>query len=390
MKQLDFYRLEETLNDGERMVRDTVRAFIDEEVIPNIGQWCSEGVFPRKLIQPMAEMGLLGAALPEEYGGAGLDALAYGLIMQELERGDSGLRSFASVQNGLVIYPIFAFGSEAQKKKYLPKLASGEMIGCFGLTEPDGGSNPGKMRTRAKKDGEEWVLNGSKLWITNATFSDIAVVFAQTGEKSRDIRGFVVEKGTPGFTANAIHKKIGLRASDTGELVFEDCRIPAENMLPGSDVGLRAALSCLDQARYGIAFGAVGAASACLEEALEFSSTRTPFDRTLDSYQLVQRKFADILTNITTGQLINHRLAQLKDAGSVKPEQISLAKRHNVRIALEAARTCREVLGANGITYEFHSGRHEVNLVSVDTYEGTYDIHTLVLGAALTGKPAFR
>jgi glutaryl-CoA dehydrogenase len=390
MRSIDFYNLDHTLNDTEILVRDTVRSFIDEQVMPHIGQWCAEGVFHPPLIGMMAEMGLLGATLPEEYGGAGLKSLAYGLIMQELERGDSGLRSFASVQNALVMYPIYAFGSEEQRTRWLPRLASGELIGCFGLTEPDGGSNPGAMRTRARKDGDSWVLNGTKLWITNANLSGIAVVFAQTGEKARDVRGFVVERGTPGFRTNEIKKKIGLRASDTGELVFEECRIPAENLLPGSDVGLRAPLSCLDQARYGIAFGAVGAAMGCLDEALEFAAVRAPFGKPLDEYQLVQRKLADIITDITAGQLINYRLAQLKDEGTIRPEQISLAKRRNVRMALEAARTCREILGANGITYEFHAGRHEVNLISVDTYEGTYDIHALILGQALTGKAAFR
>ena len=390
MKNTDFYNLYDTFNDTEKMIVDTVHDFVDTEVIPNIGSWCDKGVFPRSLVNSIADLGLLGASLPEEYGGAGLDGNAYGLIMQELERGDTGLRSFASVQNALVMYPIFTFGNEEQRKKYLPKLASGEMVGCFGLTEPDGGSNPAGMKTRAVKDGNHWILNGSKMWITSATMADVAVVFAQTGKSHKDIRGFVVEKGTPGFTANSIHKKIGLRASDTGELVLEDCKIPQENLLPNSDVGIRAALSCLDQARYGIAFGAVGAAMACLEEALEFTETRAPFDKPLNEYQLVQKKMADIITNITTGQLLNQRMAQLKDQGTLKPQQISMAKRQNVRMALEAARTCREILGANGITYEFHSGRHEVNLISVDTYEGTYDIHTLIIGQALTGKQAFK
>ena len=387
---IDFFNIEEMLGETERMVRDTVRSFVDDEVLPHIGQWCTEGEFPRHLIAPMAEMGLLGAALPEEYGGAGLGPLAYGLIMQELERGDSGLRSFASVQNGLVIYPIHAYGNEEQRRRWLPRLAAGELIGCYGLTEPDGGSNPGGMRTRAVRDGDGWVLNGAKMWITNATMADLAVVFAQTGEKPRDIRGFVVDRGTPGFIQNPITRKIGLRASDTGELAFEDCRVPAENLLPGSEIGLRAALSCLDQARYGIAFGAVGAAEACLEEALQFSSTRAPFGKPLAGYQMVQRKITDIVAGITSAQLINYRLAQLKESGKVKPEQISLAKSRNVRMALEAARTCREILGANGITYEFSAGRHETNLISVDTYEGTYDIHTLVIGAAMTGIQAFR
>jgi len=387
---IDFFDISGTLGEAERMVRDTVRSFVDKEVIPHVGGWCAEGKFPSHLIAPMAEMGLLGAALPEEYGGVELSPLAYGLIMQELERGDSGLRSFASVQNGLVIYPIFTYGDEEQRRRWLPGLAAGELVGCYGLTEPDGGSNPGGMRTTAVRDGDSWVLNGSKMWITNATMADIAVVFAQTSEGPKGIRGFVVERGTPGFIQNPILRKIGLRASDTGELVFEDCRVPAENLLPGSDIGLRAALSCLDQARYGIAFGAVGAAEACIEEALEFCSTRAPFDRPLAGYQMIQRKLVDIVAGITSAQLINLRLAELKEAGTIKPEQISLAKSRNVRMAFEAARTCREILGANGITYEFHSGRHETNLVSVDTYEGTYDIHTLVIGAALTGMPAFR
>lgn len=390
MTATDFYAIGETFTETERMVQDTVRSFVDKEVLPNVGEWCTEGVFPMHLVKPIAEMGLLGAILPEKYGGAGLQSLAYGLIMQELERGDSSLRSFASVQNGLVMHPIYAFGTEEQRMRWLPKLASGELIGCYGLTEPEGGSNPGGMRTRARQDGDDWVINGNKMWITNATIADLAVVFAQTGETNRDIRGFVVEKGTPGYSANPILRKIGLRASDTGELVFEDCRVPDENLLPRSSTGLRAALECLDQARYGIAFGAVGAASACLDEALEFSSTRTPFDRSIDHYQIQQQKMADIATDITAGQLINLRLAQLKDDGTITPAQISLAKRNNVRMALEAARACRDILGANGITYEFAAGRHEVNLISVDTYEGTYDIHTLVIGAALTGKPAFR
>lgn len=390
MKNIDFYNIDELLSEEELMIRDTIREFVDEQVIPNIGDWANEGIFPRELITGVAELGVLGVTTPEEYGGAGLDYLAYGLIMQELERGDTGLRSFASVQNSLVMYPIHAFGSEEQRNKYLPRLASGEDIGCFGLTEPDGGSNPASMRTTAERKGGKWVLNGSKLWITSATMADVAIVFAQTGDSHRDIRGFIVEKGMPGFSANQIKKKIGLRASDTGELVFDNCEVPEENLLPGSDTGLRAPLSCLDQARFGIAFGAVGAAMACLEEALEFTESRAPFGRALNEYQLVQKKLADIITNITMGQTLNLRLAQLKNNGTAKPEQISLAKRQNVRMALEAARTCREILGANGITYEFHSGRHEVNLISVDTYEGTYDIHTLILGMALTGKGAFK
>jgi glutaryl-CoA dehydrogenase len=390
MHKIDFYALDDILSDDQKLIRDTLRDLIDKEVIPNVGDWADAGIFPREIISSIADLGVLGAAIPEEYGGADLDSLSYGLIMQELERGDTGLRSFASVQSALVMYPILTFGSEEQKQKYLPKLAAGELVGCFGLTEPDGGSNPAAMRTTATRDGEDYILNGTKIWITSATMSDVAVVFAQTGEHHRDIRAFIVEKGTEGFTANQTKKKIGLRASDTGELVFDNCRVSADQMLPGSSIGLRAALSCLDQARYGIAFGAIGAAMACLEEALEFTDSRAPFDKPLNEYQLVQKKLADILTNITMGQTLNLRLAQLKDAGTITPAQISLAKRQNVRMALEAARTCREILGANGITYEFHSGRHEVNLISVDTYEGTYDIHTLILGHALTGKAAFK
>jgi glutaryl-CoA dehydrogenase len=390
MGHVDFFNLDETLSDAEKIIRDTVRSFVESEVLPEIGQWCADGRFPRHLTAPMAEIGLLGAVIPEEYGGAGLSALPYGVIMRELERGDSSLRSFASVQNGLVVHPIFAFGSEEQRRRWLPKLASGELIGCYGLTEPQGGSNPGGLLTKARRDGDSWVINGTKMWITNATIADLAVVFARTGEGNKSIRGFVVEKGTPGFSANPVLRKIGLRASDTGELVFEDCRVPDKNLLPGSAVGLRAALECLDQARYGIAFGAAGAASACLEEALDFSSTRAPFGKSLDHYQITQKKLADIVTGLTAAQLICFRLAQLKDMGKITPAQVSLAKRNNVRFALETARTCRDILGANGITYEFASGRHEVNLISVDTYEGTYDIHTLVVGAELTGKPAFR
>jgi len=387
----DFLELDRTLSDEQRIVRDTVRRFVDAEVLPHIGQWCAEGRFPEHLIPMMGEMGLFGSTLPEEYGCAQVDSLTYGLIMQELERGDSGLRSFASVQSGLVMYPIFSFGNDEQKKQWLPKMATGEKIGCFGLTEPDGGSNPIGMKTRAVKDGKQYVLSGAKMWITNGNLSDVAVVFAQTGAAGdhRAVRGFLVEKGTPGFKVNEVQRKIGLRASNTSELVFEDCRIPAENLLPGTSQGLKCALMCLNQARYGIAFGAVGAAIGCFEEAVGYTAQRAPFGKSLDHYQITQMKLADILTQITLGQLICFRLAALKDAGALQPEQISMAKRNNCRMALETARRCRELLGANGITYEFHAGRHETNLISVDTYEGTYEVHTLILGQKITGKNAF-
>jgi glutaryl-CoA dehydrogenase len=388
---LDFYHYDDTLTEEQRAIRDTVRKFVNQEVLPHIGLWCDQEQFPNHLIPQFAEMGLLGSTLPEAYGCAGLDYTSYGLLAQELERGDSGLRSFCSVQSSLCMYPIFEFGSEAQRKKWLPLMAQGKLIGCFGLTEPHGGSNPVGMQVTAKKDGNQWVLNGEKMWITNGSISHLAVVFAQTGEHSdpKTIRAFVVEKGTPGFATPDIKKKIGLRCSVTSSLVFSDCKIPEENLLPGSHIGIKAALMCLNNARFGIAFGGVGAAMGCLEEAVAYSKTRKPFDEPLASYQLIQKKLADVFTDLVMAQGLALRLGALKDSGKVKPQHISMAKRQNVRMALNTARTCREILGAAGITYEFHAGRHETNLISVDTYEGTYDVHTLILGQYLTEENAF-
>lgn len=388
----DFFAFDELYSDEQLAIRDEVRKLVDADVLPHVGAWCDEGVFPMAIAKKLGELGVLGCPYPEKYGCAGTDYTTYGLAMQELERGDTGLRSFASVQTSLTMFPIFAFGSEEQRMAYLPKLATAEMIGCFGLTEPFGGSNPGGMRTRATDDGDSWILNGEKMWITNGGIADIAVVFAQTGEEgnSKTVRGFVIHKDDKGFSAPEIKKKIGLRASVTSSLVMQDCRIPKNRLLPGTEAGLKCALQCLNNARYGICFGAVGAAMACYEEAVEFTSVRAPFGRSLDHYQLIQAKLAQTLTNITLAQALNYRLGQLKDSGKITPVQVSLAKRNNVRMALNVASVCREMLGASGITYEHASGRHETNLISVDTYEGTHDVHTLVLGAEITGKPAFK
>ncbi len=386
---LDFLRWDDTLTEDQRMIRDAVREFVDTDVLPNIGRWCDEGTFPEQLIPKIADLGLLGVTVPEEYGGAGLDYHTYGLITQELERGDSGLRSFASVQSSLCMFPILKYGSEEQKRKFLPDMAAGKKIGCFGLTEPEGGSNPATPRTTAKKTANGWVLNGEKMWITNGGISALAVVWAQTGNSPADIRGFIVERGTKGFSTPEIKKKIGLRASITSSIVLEDCEVGDDALMPGTDCGLKAPLSCLSMARFGIAYGGIGAAIGCLEEALDFTSTRKPFTKTLDHYQLIQAKLANVFTDICLAQGLAYRVGALLNDGKWIPEHISMAKRNNVRMALEAARTCREILGANGITYEFHAGRHETNLISVDTYEGTYDIHTLILGRHLTGKAAF-
>jgi glutaryl-CoA dehydrogenase len=381
----DFYDVDALLTEDERMVRDTVRKFTDDKILPVIAKHYEEATFPVNLIPEFGELGLLGSSL-EGYGCAGMGATAYGLIMQELERGDSGVRSFVSVQGGLVMYPIHAYGSEEQKQHWLPKMAKGEKIGCFGLTEPDHGSNPSGMVTRARKDGDSWVLNGAKMWITNGTMADVAVVWAK--DEAGEIRGFLVEKGTKGFSTVQTKRKYSLRASDTSELIFEDCRIPAENMLPKAK-GLKGPLSCLTQARYGIAWGAVGAAMACFDEAREYSKSRVQFGKPIGAFQLVQKKLADILTEITKAQLLCLRLGRLKEEGRATPQQVSLAKRNNVHMALEAARSCRDMLGANGITAEYQVMRHMCNLESVFTYEGTHDIHTLVLGQAVTGIAAF-
>ncbi len=382
---VDFYRTDDLLSEEEKLVRGTVRAFVSEKVIPIIDRHFEEATFPMHLIPEMAGLGIFGANLPEEFACAGMNEVSYGLVMQELERGDSGLRSFASVQGALVMYPIFTFGSEEQKRCWLPMLARGEKIGCFGLTEPDHGSDPGSMVTRARKQGGCWILNGAKSWITNGTIADVAVVWAKVDER---VRGFLVEKGTPGFTAPEIKHKMSLRASITSQLVFEDCEVPEENLLPKSD-GLKSPLMCLNQARYGIAWGSLGAAMACYNAALEYSKSRIQFGRAIAGYQLVQEKLVYMLTEITKGQLLALQLGRLKDAGKLRFTQTSLAKRNNVAIALETARLARDVLGANGISLEFPVIRHMCNLESVKTYEGTHDIHALIVGQEITGLSAF-
>jgi len=382
---LDFYNLDSLLSEEEILVRDTVRDFVSSEVIPIIEKHNREATFPMELVPQIAELGILGASL-KGYGCAGLNNVAYGLIMQELERGDSGLRSFASVQGSLVMYPIYSYGSDEQKEKWLPEMAAGTKIGCFGLTEPDFGSNPAGMLTKAVKNGNEWVINGTKRWITNGGIADVAVVWARTEE---GIRGFLVEKGTKGFTTHDQKGKFSLRASVTSELILEDCRVPAENVLPKSK-GLQSPLSCLNQARYGIAWGALGAAMACYDEAVTYAKTRIQFDKPIASFQLIQENLAYMLTEITKGQTLCLQLGRLKDAGKVTPQQVSLAKRNNVYHALQIARTARDILGASGITDEYQCGRHMCNLESVYTYEGTHNIHTLILGEWITGIPAYK
>ena len=388
---LDFYDIDSVLSEEERAVRDSVRRFVDEKVLPIIGKCYVEGRFPKELIPEMAELGVLGANLPEEYGCAGLNNVAYGLIMQELERGDSGIRSFASVQGALVMYPIFAFGSDAQKKKWLPQMASGKVIGCFGLTEPDYGSNPAGMITMAKeqKDGT-WILNGAKMWITNGSQAHAAVVWAKTnGDKSeKSIRGFIVPTDTKGFKAKDQKGKLSLRASDTSELVMQDVHLPADAILPKSG-GLKSPLMCLTQARYGISWGALGAAIACFEEASSYAKNRVMFGKPIGGFQIQQVRLADMLTEIIKGQLVSLHLGRLKDKGVLTPQQVSLAKRNNVSIATDIAREARRLLGANGILAEYASMRHMANLESVYTYEGTHDVHSLVLGQAVTGLSAF-
>jgi glutaryl-CoA dehydrogenase len=380
----DLYNIDHLLSEEERMVRDTVRKFVQERVLPIIGKHFEAGTFPRELIPEIAELGLLGMHL-EGYGCAGLSAVCYGLACQELEAGDSGLRSFVSVQGSLAMFPIWKFGSEEQKQRWLPKMAKGEVIGCFGLTEPDSGSDPGSMQTKARRDGDSYILNGTKMWITNGSIADLAVVWAKTED---GIRGFLVEKGTPGFTTSNIHQKLSLRASVTSELHFADCRVPASNMLPNIK-GLRGPLSCLDEARFGIAWGANGAARTCYETALEYAKTRIQFGKPIASFQMVQQKLAIMVTELIKGQLLALQLGRLKDEGLLHPVQISVAKRNNVREALHIAREARSVLGANGITLEYPISRHSNNLESVFTYEGTDDIHTLVIGQAITGINAF-
>jgi len=388
----DLFNIDAALTEEERSIRDTVRAFVDEQIIPIIGDCHVQGRFPKELIPGLAELGVLGANLPEEYGCAGLSSVAYGLIMQELERGDSGIRSFASVQGALVMYPIFAFGSEAQKREYLPKLAKAELIGCFGLTEPDFGSNPSGMITRARQQGDgSWIINGAKMWITNGSMADIAIIWAKTGDSTEDssIRGFVVDTKTPGFTARDQKGKLSLRASDTSELVLVDVHVPADALLPESK-GLKSPLMCLTQARYGISWGVLGAALACFEEATSYAKNRVMFDRAIGGFQIQQVRLADMLTEITKGQLVSLHLGRMKDAGNFTPTQVSLAKRNNVSIATDIAREARRLLGANGILAEYAAMRHMANLESVYTYEGTHDVHSLILGQAITGLNAFK
>jgi glutaryl-CoA dehydrogenase len=388
---LDFYSIDTSLSEDERAVRDTVRQFVDDRVLPIIGDHYIQGKFPLQLVPELAELGVFGANLPEEYGCAGLNNVAYGLIMQELERGDSGVRSFASVQGALVMYPIYAFGSEEQKREYLPKMASGEVIGCFGLTEPDYGSNPAGMITRAREQADgSWVLNGTKMWITNGSTAQVAIVWAKTGDDDSDksIRGFIVPTDTAGFSARDQKGKLSLRASDTSELALQDVRLPATALLPKSS-GIKSPLMCLTQARYGIAWGALGAAMACFEEASSYAGSRVMFGKPIGAFQLQQHRLAEMLTEIVKGQLLALHLGRLKDDGTFTPQQVSLAKRNNVSIATDIAREARRLLGANGILAEYASMRHMANLESVYTYEGTHDIHTLVLGQAVTGINAF-
>ena len=390
---LDFYDIDSVLSEDERAVRDSVRRFVDERVMPIIGAAYVEGRFPKELSPEMGELGVFGANLPEEYGCAGLNNVQYGLIMQELERGDSGIRSFASVQGALVMYPISAFGSEEQKKHWLPLMATGEVIGCFGLTEPDYGSNPAGMITRARqqKDGS-WILNGTKMWITNGSTAHAAIVWAKTedgDEEGTSIRGFIVPTDTKGFKAKDQKGKLSLRASDTSELVFSDMHLPADAILPKSG-GLKSPLMCLTQARYGISWGALGAAIACYEEALSYSKERVMFGRPIGGFQIQQVRLAEMITEIVKGQLLSLHLGRMKDAGTFTPQQVSLAKRNNVNIATDIAREARRLLGGNGILVEYASMRHMANLESVYTYEGTHDMHSLIIGQAVTGLNAFK
>ncbi|HEX9615166.1 MAG TPA: acyl-CoA dehydrogenase family protein [Bacteroidota bacterium] len=382
---VDYYNTDDLLSEDEVLVRSTVREFVDEKVIPDIEKHYRAGTFPMDLVGAMAELGLFGSTLPAKYGCAEMNNVAYGLVMQELERGDSGVRSFASVQSALVMYPIYTFGSEEQKDTWLPKLASGKAIGCFGLTEPDYGSNPGGMITRAERVTGGFVLNGAKMWITNGTLADVAVVWAKL---DGEIKGFLVEKGTKGFEAPEMTGKHSLRASVTSELVFQDCRIPEQNLLPKSG-GLKSPLMCLSQARYGIAWGAIGSAMACYDTALNYSKSRIQFDKPIAGFQLTQEKLVHMLTEITKAQLLCLQLGRLKDKGKARFTQISMAKRNNVYHALEIARMAREILGANGILDEYPVMRHAANLESVKTYEGTHEMHTLILGEDVTGIQAF-
>ncbi|HVH39609.1 MAG TPA: acyl-CoA dehydrogenase family protein [Gemmatimonadaceae bacterium] len=388
----DLFNIDAGLTEEERAVRESVRAFVDEKVLPIIGDCYVEGRFPAELIGEMGANGYFGANLPEEYGCAGLNNVMYGLIMQELERGDSGIRSFASVQGALVMYPVYAFGSEEQKRHWLPKMATGEVIGCFGLTEPDYGSNPAGMITRARKQKDgSWILNGAKMWITSGTTAHAAIVWAKTedgDEDGKSIRGFIVPTDAKGFTAKDVKGKLSLRASVTSELLFEDVHLAADAILPKSG-GLKSPLMCLTQARYGISWGALGAAIACYEEALSYSKERVMFGRPIGGFQIQQVRLADMITEIVKGQLLSLHLGRMKDAGTFTPQQVSLAKRNNVNIATDIAREARRLLGGNGILAEYASMRHMANLESVYTYEGTHDVHSLIIGQAVTGMNAF-
>lgn len=382
---LDFFAVGGLLTPEQRAIQQTTRTFVDREVLPGIREWWDTDTFPLHLVKKFAELGVFGANLPEEYGCAGVDNVAYGLIQYELERGDSGLRSFSSVQSALVMYPIYSYGSEEQKRRYLPELAAGRLIGCFGLTESDGGSDPGAMRTRARRDGAGWVLNGAKMWITNSPIAQIAIIWAKDDEGV--VRGFIVSTDTPGFSAPKITAKMSMRASITGEIVLQDCRVPGDALLPGSG-GLKSPLGCLTQARYGIAWGALGALETVYTTAKEYAETRTTFGKPIGARQLVQDKLVRMVTDHSLGLLMVHRLGTLKDAGEMNFAHVSMAKRNNVRVALNGARLAREILGGNGITTEYPVIRHMLNLETVDTYEGTHDIHTLIVGRAITGLGA--
>jgi len=382
----DYYMMDELLTEEHKLIRESARAWVKKEVSPIIEDYYERAAFPKQIIPGLGEIGGFGPYIPEEYGGAGLDQISYGLIMQELERCDSGLRSTSSVQSSLVMYPIWKFGSEEQKQKYLPKLATGEFMGCFGLTEPDFGSNPGGMITNIKDMGDHYLLNGAKMWISNAPFADVAVVWAK--DETGRIKGLVVERGMEGFETPEMHGKHSLRASATGELIFNNVKVPKENLLPGKD-GLGAPLMCLDSARYGIAWGAISAAMDCYDSALRYSKERIQFDKPIASFQLVQKKLAEMITEITKAQLLTFRLGQLRNEGRATSAQISMAKRNNVDMALKIAREARQIHGAMGITNEYSIMRHMANLESVVTYEGTHDIHLLITGMDVTGIPAF-
>ena len=384
LKDLDYFNLDEHLSPEDKMTRETVKRFVEREILPTVERHFANATFPMELVPQMAELGFFGANL-KGYGCAGMNNVAYGLIMQELEAGDSGLRSFASVQSSLSMYAIYAFGSEQQKQRYLPDMARGKLIGCFGLTEPDHGSDPGGMETRAKRDGRGWVLNGTKRWITNGSIADVAIVWAKIDE---GFTGFLVDKGKQGFSTSDIHGKFSMRASITSELVFEDVRLDDADRLPEAR-GLKSPLACLTQARYGIAWGVIGAARTCYQCALDYAKSRKQFSRPLAGYQLVQNKLVGMLTEITKAQMVCLRLAQLKDSGQLRPEHVSFAKRNNVGEALKIARVARDILGANGIVNEYPIIRHMLNLETVNTYEGTFDIHTLILGRDITGEAAF-